>query len=628
MDSQLHPLISVCMITYNQEKYISQAIEGILIQKTNFPIELVIGEDCSTDRTRAICLEYQEKSPKIIKLLLPEKNLGMAQNLVKTLSAGTGKYIAFCEGDDYWIDPYKLQKQVDFLENYSSTTYLFTNRKIVYENSLMQTTKTIISKSKNQIYTTKDILSGFNPGIQSVCFRRENLNFTLLKEYITTINGDRLLPYLLSLEGKIRCLSDVTAVYRLTGQGVFSSISQNNRFEHSANDFYRFHKTLDFPNIKCYARGQANYVFGFFKSNIHHPIRFFKSSYSILSSYKTDHFFFIYLLILYYTFLLGTRKIYMKIKESLFQIVESISNKLKSTRFCSIITIPFSESQPFNLHLSKTIKKFNTPFVNLCNKAVTIADPFLFVKEDKLYLFYEFQNRWNSKGVINMRCTEDVNHWSQPKIVLEEDFHLSFPFVFEDHEEIFMIPETFMTKSIRLYKANNNLSHFSFVKTLISGEKFVDSSIWRKDNVYYLFTSIQTPENSYIQQLYVSDSLCGNWQLHPSSPIAVGKFSERNGGSIFSRNNLLYRPAQNCSQFYGGNLHIFEIKEITKTNYIEIPYKLNIIPAKWQHSIGGHHYNYTVFKGKSVIAVDLIKYSFNFHCIKLRFMDKFKKKSL
>ena len=113
---QSNILVSVSMITYNHEAFIAEAIEGVVMQKTTFPFELVIGEDCSTDNTRAICIEYQKKYPDIIRLRLPEKNQGMMLNWINNIESGHGKYIALCDGDDYWTDPYKLQKQVDFME--------------------------------------------------------------------------------------------------------------------------------------------------------------------------------------------------------------------------------------------------------------------------------------------------------------------------------------------------------------------------------------------------------------------------------------------------------------------------------------------------------------------------------
>jgi glycosyltransferase involved in cell wall biosynthesis len=110
------PLVSVQMITYNHELYIARAIDGILQQQTTFPIELVIGEDCSTDRTRRIVLEYQGQYPELIRIITSDKNVGVQQNAARTLMACRGKYVATCEGDDYWHHPDKLQIQVDYLE--------------------------------------------------------------------------------------------------------------------------------------------------------------------------------------------------------------------------------------------------------------------------------------------------------------------------------------------------------------------------------------------------------------------------------------------------------------------------------------------------------------------------------
>jgi len=114
------PLVSVKMITYNHKSYIRQAIECVLAQKTNFTFELVIGEDYSTDGTREIVFDYAKRYPDIIRVITSEQNVGMKQNGKRTADACRGKYIAYCEGDDYWHNPQKLQKQVDFLEKNSN----------------------------------------------------------------------------------------------------------------------------------------------------------------------------------------------------------------------------------------------------------------------------------------------------------------------------------------------------------------------------------------------------------------------------------------------------------------------------------------------------------------------------
>ena len=110
-------LVDICLYTYNHENYIAEAIEGILMQQTTFAYRIVIGEDCSTDNTRAICIEYKKKYPDKFKLILQPKNLGAINNSFIVHNTCNAKYVAILEGDDYWTDPMKLQKQVNFMEN-------------------------------------------------------------------------------------------------------------------------------------------------------------------------------------------------------------------------------------------------------------------------------------------------------------------------------------------------------------------------------------------------------------------------------------------------------------------------------------------------------------------------------
>jgi glycosyltransferase involved in cell wall biosynthesis len=123
------------MITYNHAKYISKAIEGVLIQKTNFSYQLLIGEDCSTDQTARIITEYAKKYPDIIRVTYNPENIGMIRNSKLTLEACTGKYICICEGDDYWTDPLKLQKQVDFLEANPDYGMVHTDADVLFQNT-------------------------------------------------------------------------------------------------------------------------------------------------------------------------------------------------------------------------------------------------------------------------------------------------------------------------------------------------------------------------------------------------------------------------------------------------------------------------------------------------------------
>lgn len=121
------PLVSISMLTYNHAPYIARAIEGVLQQKTTFLFELVIGEDCSTDNTSEIISEYHKKHPDIIRVITSDENIGATRNGIRTLKACQGKYLAFCEGDDYWHHPYKLQKQADYLEHHEDCGLVYSS---------------------------------------------------------------------------------------------------------------------------------------------------------------------------------------------------------------------------------------------------------------------------------------------------------------------------------------------------------------------------------------------------------------------------------------------------------------------------------------------------------------------
>ena len=123
----IQPLVSVRLVTYNHEKWIAQCLEGILMQRIDFPFEVIVGEDCSTDRTREIVLAYAGRYPEKIRVLPSEANLGAMPNSYRVQQACQGKYHAMIEGDDYWIDPRKLQKQVDIMEAHPEMTFCFHN---------------------------------------------------------------------------------------------------------------------------------------------------------------------------------------------------------------------------------------------------------------------------------------------------------------------------------------------------------------------------------------------------------------------------------------------------------------------------------------------------------------------
>jgi len=222
-----NPLISVLMITYNHEKFIAQAIESVLIQQVNFKYEIVIGEDCSTDRTKDIVVDYQEKYSDRIKLLSQEKNAGMHKNFIDAYYSCRGKYIALLEGDDYWTDPHKLQKQVEFLEANPEYVICFHRVKVLEKNRFVE--DDITEQRYNNIITfpvnLNNLLTlGNFIHTPSVVFR--NIIKEYPWEYLLSPVGDYFLYIILAKNGYIKRLEDVMAVYR-KGVGVWSSL--NNR---------------------------------------------------------------------------------------------------------------------------------------------------------------------------------------------------------------------------------------------------------------------------------------------------------------------------------------------------------------------------------------------------------------
>ena len=133
-----HPVVSVHMLAYNHEPYIRQAIESVMMQKTDFEFELVIGEDASVDKTREICFEYQARYPDKIRVLWWHENLNRVRhpagnNARRTTAHCRGEFIAFCEGDDYWVDPLKLQKQYSLMRKHPNVALIFAQADVLYQ---------------------------------------------------------------------------------------------------------------------------------------------------------------------------------------------------------------------------------------------------------------------------------------------------------------------------------------------------------------------------------------------------------------------------------------------------------------------------------------------------------------
>ena len=240
LSSTKTPTVSVFMMAYNHALFISEALEGVLMQKTNFDFDIVIGEDCSTDNTRQIILDYQKKYPGKFKLLLHEKNIGAMANQMAVFKACSGKYIAMCEGDDYWTDPYKLQKQVDFLEaneEYSICSHRYSkliNGSIEVENEF----------DTNYNFNLNNYFSKWVTQPLTVVFRHSAMDY----DFINKLNPyifDMTLFYSIIKKGNGVCLPDNMGVYRIHEGGIYSN---RNNLKHAELYYNAFKHIFSFES--------------------------------------------------------------------------------------------------------------------------------------------------------------------------------------------------------------------------------------------------------------------------------------------------------------------------------------------------------------------------------------------
>ncbi len=238
------PLVSVLVITYNQEEYIVQAIESILSQRCDFEYELVIGEDCSTDSTKEKCLALQAKYPSKIRVISNEYNKGLLRNFYETLFECRGKYIAECAGDDFWTDPFKLQKQVEVLEADSEVVLVHTNwRELRVDSGIvkpdMHSRKPYFKGNRiGREYTQALINQMKGPFVYtcSACYRKSIVE-KIYHRYPTFFTDERYpcedyqLVFFLLQEGFFYYLDEETVTYRRLGESISASNNPAKSFD-------------------------------------------------------------------------------------------------------------------------------------------------------------------------------------------------------------------------------------------------------------------------------------------------------------------------------------------------------------------------------------------------------------
>jgi glycosyltransferase involved in cell wall biosynthesis len=218
-------MVSVVMITYGHEKYIEEAINGVLNQKCNFDFELILSNDASPDNTHSIIQKILLTHPKanLVKYTLHEKNIGMMPNSLYALNLAKGKYIAFCEGDDYWTDNNKLQKQVEFMENHEDYVMSFhcVDVKLIDSNDNF-----FYPKPPRETLYLQDIIREHYIPTCSLIYRREIFQNGYPKWFKNSISGDIPLEILLSSKGKTKYFDIPMACYRRNLGGISQSREQ------------------------------------------------------------------------------------------------------------------------------------------------------------------------------------------------------------------------------------------------------------------------------------------------------------------------------------------------------------------------------------------------------------------
>lgn len=255
-------MVSVIVLTFNHEKYVAQALDSILMQKVDFRYEILVGDDASSDRTTEILREYQKRYPDIIHLWLREQNLGSTKNSYELLNCAQGKYIAACEGDDYWLTTDKLQRQVDFLE--ANLRYIGCAHKcrIVDEDGAPWPVQKLSWVTEKKIYTIKDFRGLILPG-QAATIVRRNIYRNARYDYSVFWKanpqiGDRTTAMIYAAQGEFYCFPYVMSCYRRCRTGTsLTTQTYTQAVESVWQDF------LYTRNLEDYAKNVLNVDAGF-----------------------------------------------------------------------------------------------------------------------------------------------------------------------------------------------------------------------------------------------------------------------------------------------------------------------------------------------------------------------------
>lgn len=252
------PTVSVLVMTYNHAEFIRQALDSVLMQETSFPYEVLISEDCSTDGTRTIVLDYHRRHPGCIRLLLSERNIRNNTVVTRGIEAARGQYVALLDGDDYWTSPHKLQKQVDFLESHPDCTLCFHNATVIDEDGARPPWNWTPADHP-EIATLADLWMGNFIATCSTMFRRGV--FGEVPEWYTDLFPitDWPLHLLNAEQGEIGYLNEVMGVYRYHSRGLYSPLSEARKLETTLALYRTLNRNFDYKYDRLAKTGITKY---------------------------------------------------------------------------------------------------------------------------------------------------------------------------------------------------------------------------------------------------------------------------------------------------------------------------------------------------------------------------------
>lgn len=275
------PLVSIQCLVYNHEQYLRQCLDGFVMQKTNFAFEAIVHDDASTDGSANIIREYADKYPDIIKPIYETENQyskkdDSLRRIINAAFTPSSKYIALCEGDDYWTDPYKLQKQVDFLEAHGDVSLVFTRCHVLLKDKFIDDEYPNFKGINDCFFNSEQIYSKWIIPTASVLYRRE-----LYKYYNDTriYAGDIVLNLSMAEQGEVYGMSDYTTVYRINENGLTLSRKNNSlaMWERYVDHIQFLSENFTSVPKRCYNKALQNVYCNIFNINYDRGICDYKS---------------------------------------------------------------------------------------------------------------------------------------------------------------------------------------------------------------------------------------------------------------------------------------------------------------------------------------------------------------